>query len=362
MTTIGLNVLTHSRTSCFKTCRRKHYFRYELGVRRVRSSAPLRIGGAIHQGLDARAGGQSEEDALAIAALPYAETPAWVNDDEKVHEWLIEREKTLRLLAGYFWYYGGFGVAEYLATEQSFELPLKNPETGGTSTRYRVAGQIDKIARLDDGKIAIIEHKTCSDPIDDDSSDYWRRLRIDQQISLYYLAARELGHNVETVLYDVIRKPTIKPRAVGLTDENGDKIVTDAAGQRVFTKQGKPRQTPDTKLGYVLHTRRETPAEYGERLTEDIVKRPAYYYQRREIPRLEADIAEMRYELWDMQKAIGEAANNGRHYRNTAACFKPYPCEYFDLCFESIDPRDRLPDGFEIVEDIHPELTEPQQR
>lgn len=31
----GLSVLTNSRIRCFQSCRRKHYFRYELGVRRV---------------------------------------------------------------------------------------------------------------------------------------------------------------------------------------------------------------------------------------------------------------------------------------------------------------------------------------
>lgn len=58
-------------------------------------------------------------------------------------------------------------------------------------------------------------------------SDLWRRLQIDSQISMYVLAARRLGYPVECVLYNVTRKPTIKPTAIPLLDELGVKIVLD---------------------------------------------------------------------------------------------------------------------------------------
>lgn len=51
----GRDVLTHSRLACFQTCRKKHYFRYELGIERVdrvRSDA-LYFGTIMHKGLEA---------------------------------------------------------------------------------------------------------------------------------------------------------------------------------------------------------------------------------------------------------------------------------------------------------------------
>lgn len=357
MATVGLNLLTHSRTTCFKNCRRRHYFQYELGVRRDRSSAPLRIGSAVHEGLDVRAQGKTVEESVEAAAALYDDVPAWVKTDEDVYDWQVEREKSLRMLAAYFWYWGDDPV-EYLATEQSFALPLINPATGGGSTRFRLAGQIDKVGKLPDGRLAVVEHKTTSDAIHDDADDYWRRLRIDQQISLYFIAARDLGFDVQTVLYDVIKKPAIKPSRIPVLDDDGLKIVEDQAGERVFLKNGKPRQSASKADGFYLVTRRETPEEYGERLTDDITSRPEFYFQRREIPRLESDLEDFRAELWEMQKSIGDARRYGRHFRNTSVCFKPYPCEYFQLCFEGIDPTERLPDGFVFVDDVNPELQE----
>jgi hypothetical protein len=51
----GRNVLTHSRLRCFQTCKRKHYFRYELGIERQdrQPSDALYFGTIMHAGLEA---------------------------------------------------------------------------------------------------------------------------------------------------------------------------------------------------------------------------------------------------------------------------------------------------------------------
>jgi hypothetical protein len=51
----GKNVLTNSRLRCFQTCRRKHYYRYELGIERVvrEASDALVFGTLIHKALEA---------------------------------------------------------------------------------------------------------------------------------------------------------------------------------------------------------------------------------------------------------------------------------------------------------------------
>jgi hypothetical protein len=51
----GRNVLTNSRLRCFQTCRRKHYYRYELGIERVdhKESDALVFGTLMHKALEA---------------------------------------------------------------------------------------------------------------------------------------------------------------------------------------------------------------------------------------------------------------------------------------------------------------------
>ena len=49
------NVLTNSRLRCFQTCRKKAYYRYELGLERVDAKTPdaLYFGSVFHAGLAA---------------------------------------------------------------------------------------------------------------------------------------------------------------------------------------------------------------------------------------------------------------------------------------------------------------------
>lgn len=371
MTTIALpqlagsNLLTHSRMSTRKACARKHYIAYELGVRPDYGARPLRMGAAIHIGIDQRAQGASENAAIWNAVASYQEMPAWANTDELQREWINEGETVARLLKGYFARWGccdgqplGVGVASVVASEMAFDLPIRNPDTGGCSTVFRLAGKIDKIVILEDGRLAVMEHKTCSEDLGPES-DYWRRLRIDQQISTYILAARQLGYDVETVLYDVIRKPEISPRQIPVLDGDGVKIVLDAQGNRVRTKDGKKwRESGDAAAGYTLQQRREEPHEFGERLTADIESRPEFYFARKEIPRLESDLAEFEAELWQIQQEIRESQKHGRHFRNTNQCLVFGKCPYFGPCTDGVDLAEHLPAGFVRVADIHPELKE----
>lgn len=52
---IGQDVLTHSSMSCFKTCRRRYYYRYVEGIERIdeEESEALRFGDLIHRSLEA---------------------------------------------------------------------------------------------------------------------------------------------------------------------------------------------------------------------------------------------------------------------------------------------------------------------
>ena len=359
------NQLTNSRANTFKTCARKHFFSYELGIRRASDATPLRFGSAVHVGLHAWKGGATPEEAIVAAVTQFDATRP--NDDAG----LIEREQIARLLSGYFWRWSAVTM-EVIDSEIPFDVDLVNPETGRSSRLFTEAGVIDAIVRLPDGRLALMEHKTTGSGIEPES-DYWQRLLIDSQISIYWAAAHAKGHAIETTIYDVIRKPTIKPKAVPqgkikLVEKMG---APQAALQKDFhgIVEGTQAEifTYDTYFNEPCEWNEwltmpnfpgETSAMYGARLTHDIGQRPDYYYARQEIPRLPADLDEGAWDVWQTAKMIRECQKFNRWPRNTSACIGFGRCEYFNLCTGGYDPTSsETPDGFVVVDNVHSELS-----
>lgn len=343
-------LLTNSRATSFKRCRRRHWFEYEQGLRPVEEGKALRMGSAVHEGLDVIKRGGTLEAAHEMASLTYYV----IRDGTDEWAWSIENVTVLALISGWAWRWGDSGGMEVIASEQVFQIPLPNPATGARTPNFDLAGKQDGIVRLENRSV-VLEHKTVSEDLSE-GSDYWQRLQMDAQISLYVYAARGDHPDVTGVLFDVIRKPTIRPDSVPLLDEQGFKIVLDAAGQRVMTKdKKKPRETGSAADGYVLQTRPMDPNEWAEKLTADIADRPDFYFARREIARLDSEIEEALEELWDLQKTLAEAKLRGRWYRTVSRDTCPY-CPYFALCSSKTDVTQYVPDGFVRVEEVHQEL------
>ena len=51
-TLAGANILTHSSEQAFMACPRLYYYSYELCWRPARTKKPLRLGSAVHEGID----------------------------------------------------------------------------------------------------------------------------------------------------------------------------------------------------------------------------------------------------------------------------------------------------------------------
>ena len=253
------NKLTSTRLSLLRRCPRLHFYRYELGLSRTRTAAALRFGAAFHAGLEVYNRDANDAGGMRRVLSSYDVMPAWADPTD----WAVERETFQSLFAGHLWRYGADNL-EFVAVEFSFHVPLVNPATGVRSRLYSLAGKMDGIVRLSDGRLAVLEYKTAGEDIAPDS-EYWLRLRRDGQISQYVLAARAMGYDVATVIYDVTRKPTIRLR------------------------------------------QNETPEAFGVRLLADIEARPDYYYQRREVPRLEDELREYQAELWQQAPGRGRA-------------------------------------------------------
>lgn len=342
-------LITATRLKTARACARLDYLRYGLGYRSIREESAPRFGTLLHKGLEAwwnakkQGLGADETCAAAMAAVQNAFDP-------------FERVKAEVLLLGYHlrWFNEPLDV---IAVETEFRGPLINPLTGRASATWDLGGKLDVLVRHRvDGLAYLVEHKSSAEDIAQ-GSEYWRRLRIDGQVSTYYEGARFLGHDVAGCIYDVIGKPTQRPSEVALADDDGVKIVHDANGNRVRTKDGKKwRETGDTAQGFVLQTRPETVEEYRERLCEAVGKNPDKFFQRGTVVRLENEMADAKLDAWQTAKLIRENELAKRHPKNPDACVRyGRTCEFFGVCTGDTS----LDDSTQFVKlgSVHPELS-----
>ncbi len=309
-------VLTHTRLACFRACPRRHYLRYELGLRPEDTGFALKVGSAFHRAIEAVAKGRDPEAAIAEGLDdPYDLALVAAMFDGHQRRWADAH-------------------LEVVASELPFDLPLVNPATGAATPIWRVGGVIDAIVRLPDGRLALLEVKTTSRDFAP-GADYWLRLHLDSQLSIYVIAARELAHEVETVLYDVMRRPALRPL----------KATPDVS--RKYTKDGR--------LYANQRERDETPEEFAARVAADIAAKPDHYFARIEIARLDQDLEECRRDLWIQQQTIRACQRADGWYRNPGACFEPFACDYLAVC-QHRDLDTQTPVGFVRSDSIHPEL------
>lgn len=62
-----ISKLASTRLSSLRRCPRLHYYRYELGLARIRTATPLRFGAAFHAGLEAHNHGASDATVMQCA-------------------------------------------------------------------------------------------------------------------------------------------------------------------------------------------------------------------------------------------------------------------------------------------------------
>lgn len=323
--------LTNSQIATFRTCQRKEYYSYRLGVRPEQQGRALRFGSMMHYGIEMVAKGHLPSEACQ-AVSDFYNGIQWsgVGNPRDIE---IEHMQVVALLNGYFNKWLGtdpnhLQVIENIEVERQFELKIPYQK--------RVfAGKIDGIVKLANGQVAVRETKTASDDIAADG-DYVRRLRIDNQISGYVIAAKSMGYEIDTVLYDIIKKPGIKP--LSATPEES----------RKYTKEGK--------LYANQREEDESAADYYDRLYADIQANPDKYYARYNIPRLDSDLQEWRDGMMDTMKEIHQAYEHDRKARNTAACLAYGRCPYLDVCHSGIAPGESVPPGFNQRTRIHEEL------
>lgn len=323
-----LPLITNSEMRTFRRCAREHKYAYRLLRRPKTTAEALFFGNLQHIALEAwwlAPPNQVARLEASMAALAGAKC-----DDP------YQRAKAEALMIGYTARWGAQEDWETIAVESQFRAPIINPATGHESKTYQLGGKLDVVVRdRVDGRKLLIEHKTTSEDLEV-GSRYWQRVSaLDSQVSSYLIGARAAGHAVDSCIYDVIRKPLVRP-----------KMATPMEARKYTAK------------GFLYANQRETdetPDEFRERVCEAIAEDPMKYYGRGEIVRLDSDESEHLQDVWHTARLIREADLENRHPRNPDACIRyGSECPYLPVCSGEthIDDDTR----YRSVSDGHEEL------
>ena len=308
--------LTHSRMACFRACPRKHQIAYEFGIRKEDESLPLRIGSAFHLALD-----------LTDKGIDVTPEDLRLKDP-------FDMAMVMAMFEGHREYYkADEDQLQVVASEQEFHIPLINPETGRPTPIWDFGGKVDRIVKLADSRIALQEYKTTTRDFAP-GAEYWNALHMDSQLSIYVIAARQLGFDIQTVLYDVTRRPMLKPLKATPMDKR--KYKKDGA---LYANQRDVDETPD---------------EYANRIGDDIFNRPDHYFARIEVARLDQDLEDCKADIWAQQLAIRSCQKLDNWWRNPGNCYGMFSCEFLPIC-QNRNLDTQTPNGF-VRGEIHPEL------
>jgi hypothetical protein len=330
---LRLPVLSTTSASNWRACHRLYYFSNELRYQAAYVDENRRTGTLWHLGqegwwraLQAIQQGRYRADhsfMLRDALINVRATDAGP----------FELAKVEALLYGYHarW----VEVAndyEVLDVEVEFTGDLTNPLTAGISRTFQTGGRMDLVLRARtgpyQGRVVIGEHKTSSEDISA-GSEYWQRLSLDPQISMYFHGARALGHEPVACLYDVVGKPAQRPLK-----------ATPEENRRYTKKTGtldKRQRTED-----------ETPDQYRDRLMVAIGEQPDKYYARATIVRLEEEERAAAYDTWRIAQEIQETRRAAKQIgdwawtRNPDACRKyGNACDFLPVCLGHAGLNDR---------------------
>lgn len=202
-----MSQISHSRVDGYLLCRRKDYYGYTLGLKRISESDSLAYGSAVHKILEIfyseilKRGGKGKTSAVikkqrgafgkaALKALDavkslytegYEDSERFPNLKRTMERYFEEAEPFVKK---------GFRI---LAVEKSFAIEY-DPDT-----KSQFGFVIDLIVEDKDGYYVIVDHKTTYDFYSDEA------IAIQGQIPKYIGAMRGLGYKVSYGVYNQIR-------------------------------------------------------------------------------------------------------------------------------------------------------------
>ena len=268
-----------------------------------------------------RKGEQNEalNDALAAVWLAVPESA----DDKQQ----LIAAKCRGLIRGYDYHWRNAGYTA-IVVERVLTAPLVNPATGKPSRTFEIAGKLDCIAEYA-GRRFIIDHKTTSESIEDPNAPYWRQLVVEAQPTHYMLLAESNGLKADGAIWDVIKKPDIRPKKL----TKAERAAVVSSRQYFGTSVSQP------SLDWLQANENESLELYEARLSHDCThERPERYFARRPVPRMDSEVVEYAGELWMHAEDIRNARNRARETQRTpprspkSCIMYGAPCRFLGIC------------------------------
>lgn len=309
--------LSYSQMSMFSECPAKYRFKYVLG------RVPI-------TGNDHFAFGTAWDEATGIylqegrgAALAYVKDRAFsTNVDE------VSFIKLAVLISNYR------GIGDYTLVSNQAQKVVK-------IGRRLVMAKADSIVKDKDGRLFVREAKTSSQQIDGDS-DYWQALNVNLQIAIYRLAFDAVG-----VLYDVVRKPMIRPSGEDLAS-----VAEKRLGDSLTDVSAKKRKEAIAEAKKLVSTKDQLDA-YTARMNAAVSESPNIWFQVREVHKTEAQLNNDVDTVSDLVKIFSYCSKRAIYPRHDFSCVSKYGnCEYLGVCTNKTDLFDNT--AYEDVSWIKP--------
>jgi hypothetical protein len=180
--------------------------------------------------------------------------------------------------------------------------------------------------------------------ISDPASVYWRQLVIEGQASHYELLLLQNGIKLDRIVWDVVRKPGIRPKKISKKDV----LALQETGRYCGIIVASESYT------HAINHGDENAELFACRVAQETTENPDRYFQRRSVPRTRDELAEYASELWDIGTEIREARRNDRWYRNSGACMSyGTPCKFLGICSGHDTPES---DRWTRKQQVHNEL------
>lgn len=187
------------------------------------------------------------------------------------------------------------------------EIELYSTMRNAENIPIRIGGKIDAIIEYDN-KLWVMDHKSSKRMATQETYD------LHQQFNIYCWLAMQHGFNINGIIVNAIRQPSIKKR------------------------------------------KNESLKDYGDRIREDLLSRvadrtfskPPYFKVFRLFKSEETIMSSME----DIRNAIHHMEHDSFFRKNSEGCFKyRRPCEFFDVCRGAVDTQ-----TLAFLDDEHPEL------
>lgn len=362
--------LSVTSIQAFMACPTRYQLRYVERLRPVDDKTDaLRVGSVwhkMHEIYQAALSTSSKPTALYAAFNDvddwYRRSPIPVS--KTLSDWEVERTMLKTCFAAYMHVYANDTI-ESVCSELPFELPVYNPQAHINLSRDRAVriGRFDEIIyRPLTNSLHLLERKTTSRGIEP-SSNYWEGTRHNLQVRLYALAFRDMcgmsptgtfanhllpivSHPgfargwVNPILYDVLHKPSRKLKKLSQKDTaavletgiyEGELFTIEKENESTVLINGVPGVLDETKSGKPAMV--ETLDMYAAGLRNELLSRPEFYFQRREIVVTPAELQQTERDVYRIYNAIKSSGIQDSWFHDTSQCASPFRCPFIPICY-----------------------------